>query len=76
MVDNTIFLTAKDIMVTLGVSESKAYSVVRDLNKELTGKGYMVIPGKVSRKYFEERFYGVEEPGKEETHAGNERQEA
>ena len=76
MVDNTIFLSAKDIMKTLGVSESKAYSVVRNLNKELTGKGYMVIPGKVSRKYFEERFYGVEDQEKEETHAGNERQEA
>ena len=49
---------------------------MRQLNKELTEQGYMVIAGKVSRKYFEERFYGVCEPGKEETHAGNERQEA
>jgi len=30
------------------------------LNKELAEKGYMVIPGRVSRKYFEKRFYGVE----------------
>ena len=76
MVDSTTFISVKDIMKTLSVSESKAYSVVRELNKELTDKGYMVIPGKVSRKYFEERFYGVEVPGKEEAHAGNERQEA
>ena len=50
MVDNTIFISVKDIMKTLSVSESKAYSVVRQLNKELTEQGYMVIPGKVSRK--------------------------
>ena len=70
MVDNTIFISVKDIMKTLSVSESKAYSVVRQLNKELTEQGYMVIPGKVSRKYFEERFYGVEQDTvKEEKHA-------
>ena len=57
MVDNTIFISVKDIMKTLSVSESKAYSVVRQLNKELTEQGYMVIPGKVSRKYFEQCFY-------------------
>ena len=43
MVDNTIFISVKDIMKTLSVSESKAYSVVRQLNKELTEQGYMVI---------------------------------
>ena len=77
MVDNTIFISVKDIMKTLSVSESKAYSVVRQLNKELTEQGYMVIPGKVSRKYFEERFYGVvdEAEVKEEKHAGEQRQE-
>ena len=42
-----------------------------DLNKELADKGYMVIPGRVSRKYFEERFYGVvnETEEKEVQHA-------
>lgn len=54
------FITVKEIGEVLGVSESKSYSLVRDLNKELSQKGYMVIPGRVSRKYFEERFYGVE----------------
>ena len=53
------FITVKEIGEVLGVSESKSYGIVRDLNKELADKGYMVIPGRVSRKYFEERFYGV-----------------
>ena len=54
------FITVKEIGEVLGVSESKSYGIVRDLNKELADKGYMVIPGRVSRKYFEERFYGGE----------------
>lgn len=66
------FITVKEIDEVLGVSESKSYGIVRDLNKELADKGYMVIPGRVSRKYFEERFYGVENETevKEVQHAG------
>lgn len=66
------FITVKEIGEVLGVSESKSYGIVRDLNKELADKGYMVIPGRVSRKYFEERFYGVvnETKEKEEKYAG------
>lgn len=66
------FITVKEIGEVLGVSESKSYSLVRDLNKELSQKGYMVIPGRVSRKYFEERFYGVvnEAENKEVQYAG------
>ena len=42
------------------------------MNKELADKGYMVIPGRVNRKYFEERFYGGENETevKEVQHAG------
>lgn len=55
------FISVREIKEMLCVSESKAYSIVRDLNKELEDKGYLIIPGRVSRKYFEERFYGVEQ---------------
>ena len=64
------FISVREIKEMLCVSESKAYSTVRDLNKELEDKGYLIIPGRVSRKYFEERFYGVEQDTvKEERHA-------
>lgn len=53
------FITAKEIMSVLDVSQTKAYSIAKKLNQELSDKGYMVIPGRVSRKYFEERFYGM-----------------
>ena len=69
MVENQIFISVKEICKMLSVSESKAYSIVRKLNKELSDKGYMVLPGRVSRKYFEERFYGVDQKEKEDTYA-------
>ena len=71
------FITVKEIGEVLGVSESKSYSIVRNLNKELSDRGYLVIPGRVSRKYFEERFYGVENEAeeKEVRYAGEQRPE-
>ena len=53
------FMTVVDVMECLEVSESKAYRIIRLLNKELKDKGYIVIPGRVSRQYFNERFYGI-----------------
>ncbi len=60
MFDCKTFISVKEISDVLRVSKSKSYNIVRTLNKELEEKGYMVISGRVSRKYFEERFYGVE----------------
>lgn len=51
------FYSAADIMELLDVSRSKAYKVIKDLNAELREKGYLVIDGRVSRKYFNQRFY-------------------
>ncbi|MCI8517256.1 MAG: hypothetical protein HFG75_10375 [Hungatella sp.] len=50
---------AKDIKELLGISESKSYQIIRQLNRELAAKGYITIPGKVSRAYFEEKCYGI-----------------
>ena len=60
MIDNKTFISVKEMMTALSDSESKAYSIARQLNKELAEQGYLVIPGRVSRKYFEERFYGID----------------
>ncbi|TFH45013.1 hypothetical protein E3305_02035 [Streptococcus equinus] len=61
------FIKVAEIQEMFDISESKAYRIVRTLNEELKKKGYMVIPGRVSRHYFNERFYGidVEEGGNE-----------
>ncbi|SHN66195.1 transcriptional regulator [Desulfitobacterium chlororespirans] len=51
------FYQVDDVMKMLGISQSKAYGIIRDLNKELKAKGYIIINGKVPKIYFEERLY-------------------
>lgn len=46
-----------DVMEELDIQKDKAYKIIRTLNSELNKKGYITIPGKVPRKYFEERCY-------------------
>ena len=58
--NQTTFITAAEIKQLLNISESKAYSIIRTLNEELDQKGFMVIPGRISRQYFSERFYGMQ----------------
>ena len=58
---NERFLKVDDVMQILGISKSAAYNIMRQLNNEQKEKGYAVIRGKISRKYFEERFYGMTE---------------
>lgn len=54
------FLNAEEVANSLGVSKPHAYKLVRILNEELESKGFITIAGRVSAKYFEERFYGIE----------------
>lgn len=53
------FINAKEVAEIMGVSEGKAYSVIRGLNEELKAKGYITISGKVSRVFFQEKVYGI-----------------
>ncbi|MFI3255000.1 MAG: DNA-binding protein [Eubacteriales bacterium] len=58
---NVKFITSAEVAEELGVSKSQAYKVVRKLNEELESRGFLVVAGKVSRQFFEERFYGLKE---------------
>ena len=55
--------TAKDLQELLGVSESKAYQIIRVMNSELESKGYLTIRGKVPCAYVQERFFGMKAAG-------------
>ncbi len=50
-----MYYDVHDVMEAMGVSESKAYGIIKQLNVELKAKGYIVIPGKVSKAYFMEK---------------------
>lgn len=54
------YLTAQEVADTVGVSKSRAYVIIRELNGELKAKGFIVISGKVPLKYFQEKYYGYE----------------
>ncbi len=58
---NNRFYTAKDVSQMLGVSESKAYKLIKDMNNELAGKGYITLSGKIPKVFFNEKCYGGEQ---------------
>jgi len=57
--EQSIFISAQEVAEMLGISKSKAYRIVRELNEELEAKGFITVAGRVSRKFFEEKFYGA-----------------
>ena len=53
------FIKAEEVAKELEVSKQYAYKLVRELNDELKKKGFITIAGRVSRKFFEEKLYGL-----------------
>ena len=53
------FVRAGEFASDLGYSKPYACKLVREMNEELKQKGFITIPGRVSRRYFEEKFYGL-----------------
>ncbi len=54
--EETIFITATEMAEILGISKSYAYKIIKQMNEELEANGFITISGKVSKKYFEEKF--------------------
>ena len=50
---NDLFVTAGEVAQDLGISKPFAY------NEELEANGFITIAGRASRKYYEEKFYGM-----------------
>ncbi len=57
MVSSKVFYTADDVAELLTISRPTAYRIIRKLNDELAGKGFIIISGRVLKKYFDEKFY-------------------
>lgn len=55
-----IYYSAEDIAKMLGVNMGKSYKILREMNKELAGKGFLTIAGKIPVEYFREN--GTAEP--------------
>lgn len=53
-----MYFTAEEVADMLGVSWGQSYKIVKQLNDELKKQGYLVVSGKIPKKYFAERYYG------------------
>lgn len=53
-----MYLRAEDVANYMEISIPMAYKIIRRLNDELIAQGYLVVSGRVSRRYFEQKVYG------------------
>lgn len=58
MQETKLFYTAAEVAKMLNISVGQAYRLMRDWNKELEQKHFLVIAGRIPVKYFEEKIYG------------------
>ena len=56
--ENTLVIRANEISEMMGVSMTYAYRIIKQLNNELSERGYLIVQGRTNRKYFYERIYG------------------
>ena len=52
------FLNAKEIAEITGLSKEGSYKIIRELNDELSRKGFLTVRGKVINSYFMKDFLG------------------
>ncbi len=57
--ENKIYINANELAEMLGISIGYAYKIIRRMNRELEEQGYLVISGKLPRKYFEQHWFGL-----------------
>ena len=60
---NQVFATAQEVAQELGVSKATAYKMIHEWNEKLKAKGYTTVSGRISRRFFHEQFYGMEQGG-------------
>lgn len=51
-----LFYNADDVAEIMSCSKSKAYIIIRMLNAELNMQGKLTTNGRVSKRYFDERY--------------------
>lgn len=53
-----IYYNAAEVAAMLGVSMGKSYKILREMNRDLEGNGFLTISGKIPVAYFKEKWYG------------------
>lgn len=50
------FITAKEIAEDCNISISKAYELIREMNKEVEAMGKITLKGKINRHFYEQKI--------------------
>lgn len=58
---DTLYYTAQDVQGMFGISRAQAYKIIKNLNVELAAKGYIVVAGKIPKKFLAEKYYGMKD---------------
>lgn len=45
----------------LNISQQQAYKIIQDMNKQLTEHGFLILRGRINKKYFMEQIYKAKE---------------
>lgn len=64
IINENVLLNAKQVAKIMNIGTSRAYDVMRELNQELTIKGFYTIPNRISRVYLLERIRGYKNANK------------
>lgn len=70
MKSEQIYMRAQEVADELGVSVAYAYKVIRTLNKELEERGFIVLQGRVDRRFFHEKMYATKDEERDGSYAG------
>lgn len=70
MKSEQIYMRVQEVADELGVSVAYAYKVIRTLNKELASKGYIILQGRIDRRFFHEKMYATKDEGRDGSYAG------
>lgn len=56
-----LFLDSKEVARLLDVSQQQAYKIIREMNKALGDKGFLILRWRINKQYFMEQIYKSEE---------------
>lgn len=56
-----LFLNSNEVADLLNISQQQAYKIIRDMNKQLAEHGFLVLRGRINKKYFMEQIYKAKE---------------
>ena len=57
MKNSQIYMRANEVAEELGISVGHAYKIIQTLNEELEKRGYIVLRGRIDRKFFHAKLY-------------------